>query len=157
MIIQLKPRHGPRHLHSKPLPLTESMKIVENQTIVLNIPNILCSDKICSTNIQVDYNNRVNATVNEVVVNAGNDKLCMYSGLAAVEKLGNDDYKETESFCDNHDSHNSSLLIILYWYSIYNTITVRLSITLPDISLCTLMFAALSMELAECMNSTWIM
>ena len=88
--------------------------------------------------IQTDYRHRVNATVNELVVTVVHDKLHMYSGLVALENMGNNDYKETESLCDNHDgtkdpsrsfySHNSTLLITIYWYGIYSTITVRLSI-----------------------------
>ena len=48
LVTQLTFRHGQKFIfYSNPLSLTESMKIIENQTIVLNLPNTMCSDKIC--------------------------------------------------------------------------------------------------------------
>ena len=98
------------------------------------------SDNICNIFIQTDIEHRVNATVKEVVVTPDvHDETCMYNGLVPVENLGVDDYKEIESLCDNHDktqdssksfySHNSTMQIILNWYSIYSTISVKLNIS----------------------------
>ena len=121
---------------SEPLPISESVTITENQTIALKLLSIKCSDITCGISIQADHAHRINATVNEVVVMSNiYDKTCIYSGLVAFEKLGHDDYREPQSFCDNHDSsksfysNNSTMHVMLYWYSIYSTITVRLNIT----------------------------
>ena len=80
----------------------------------------------------------MNVTVTEIIAVEGHDLNCLFSGLVAAEKL-KDDYRQTDTVCQNHDgtkdssrsfySYNSSLILVLYFYKPYSTINATVNIS----------------------------
>ena len=114
-----------------------------NSHISVSLPNAECNinNNLCTLNVFAKYGNQVNVSVVKLTYQGIASETCEYAGLVATQHLGAHDYKETIALCEAHDSnvsqnrnffsHNSSLMIVLYWYGHEDVIetTVSLSFT----------------------------
>ena len=105
----------------------------------VQLPNTICLDYVCVVHINTEMDFQINVTLNEIVSEGIYNPNCKYGGIVVGEYL---DYKyeESNAVCQKHNglieqsrsmySKNSSLVLILYWYNIYQNITVSLSLSL---------------------------
>ncbi len=124
-------------------PVSQSVKIYKNGNILIRIPNKNCFDAVCILNIESQSRNQINATVTKMTTsekapNSSVDLPCAFSGLVATE-IFPDDSRESATYCKSHDSsshpsrcfysHNSSLILLAYWFEPYSVINITLNIS----------------------------
>ena len=124
--------------YSVPLQFTENIIIDEKQEFLIKLPNTKCLDSYCSLSIDALFGYQVNLTVVQIITSGLCDTSCTYCGLVHGEKLV-DDYRQPNTLCDHQDgntspsrsyySYNFSLIIVLYWYESYSTITVSVKMS----------------------------
>ena len=123
--------------YTKTLLSLESVTISQEQLLSINLPNINCLDTVCTIAIHILDGYHVNVTINKLLRIGLYDETCLYGGLVASEQL-TDDYRQSSTVCENYHgtkqprsfySHKSSLILILYWYKMYNTFNITVDIS----------------------------
>ena len=123
--------------YTKALPSLKSVTISQEQILSVNLPNINCLETVCVISIHTSYGYHINVTINKLIGTGLYDQACLYGGLVASEQLI-DDYRQSRTECKNYHateqarsfySHKSSLVIILYWYKMYNTFNTTVDIS----------------------------
>ena len=91
----------------------------KSTNIKINIPNRNCLKNMCILYIDSKNGQNVNVTVIDVVSSARLVPSCTLAGFS-VGSITHGEYKEKFTICDSHErnsySHNSPLIIVLYWY-----------------------------------------
>ena len=124
-----------------------SSHLVNNNTIlvdvnhhnykVLQLPNTICLDYVCVFLVNTRTDLQINVTLNEIVSEGICNPTCKYGGIVVGEYLDNE-FQEYPAVCQKHNGHieqsrsmyskNSSLVLVLYWYSMYQNITASVSL-----------------------------
>ncbi len=122
---------------SKFLPFSQQAKAVQNLTFTVDLPNHKCFESFCTLFIDTENGFQINTTVTKIVHIRFTDPGCLLGGLVAGERLTHD-YRQTDTLCNCLDgtqnlvrsfySHNSSIILLLYWYNSYNKIFVTVRI-----------------------------
>ena len=103
-----------------------------------------CLETVCVISIHTSYGYHINVTINKLIRIGLYDEACLYGGLVASEQLI-DDYRQSGTECENYHgteqarsfySHKSSLVIILYWYKMYNTFNTTVDISGTSCDIC---------------------
>ena len=124
--------------YSKMQPLSKRLKIHQGKDFSISLPNKNCLRSACILLVNTEYGFQVNATLTKITSVGSYNPICTLSGVVGGEALKND-YRQTETVCENHDetknpsrsfySHNSSLILVLYWYKPYSVINVTVKIS----------------------------
>ncbi len=117
------------------LPIHQSNTTV-HKTRKTYFPNENCTSHLCVAGFTTDSDHQINLTVSNLTVQGNFFDVfpaCVLSGVIVGEYL-NKAYREYQTHCEAHDSgyiqrqrlysHNSSLMLLVYWYKNYNKIDV---------------------------------
>ena len=113
--------------------------ILVNKFISLNVSINLVSDKLLASNlysISVQRSKyQINGSIDKLSYHGTLDPRCSFGGLVIVEKLAGS-YQEGLKFCEksyginrNFYSHESSLILVFYWYQSYTEINITIHLT----------------------------
>ena len=130
---------GSLNYTSKNLNEDIAINLTYNTNKMLQLPNTVCLDHVCVVGVNTETGLEINVTLNKIVSEGIYNPTCKYGGIVAGEYLDNE-YKESTAVCEKHDgqfeesksiySKNSSLILVLYWYNMYQNIAVSLSLSL---------------------------
>ena len=105
---------------------------------MFQLPNTVCLTHVCVVRVNSETGPQINVTLNEIVSEGIYNPTCKYGGIVAGEYLDNN-YEESITICQKHHgqneqsksmySKNSSLVIVLYWYNIYQNIKASLTLS----------------------------
>ena len=112
------------------------VELTHDTQIPLQLPNTVCLDYVCVIHINTEINLHINVTFNKIVFESIYNPTCKYGGIVAAEFLDYE-YKESTTICSEQInqsrslySSKSSLVLILYWYKMYQKITASLTLSL---------------------------
>ena len=107
--------------------------------MTVQLPNTMCLDNLCVVDVNTKTDLQINVTLNKIVSDGIYNPICKYGGIVTEEYLDNK-YEESSTTCQNHSgqikqarsmySSTSSLVLILYWYSMYQNIMASLTLSL---------------------------
>ena len=115
------------------------VELTHHTPIPLQLPNTVCLGYICIIHINTKSDLQINVTFNKIVSEGIYNPTCKYGGIVAAEFLDNE-YKESTTICQNHSgqigqsrglySSNSSLVLVFYWYKMYQNFTTSITLSL---------------------------
>ena len=148
---------------SEQLTKFDNTHIYQNDNWVFNFPNKKCNKSLCISLLSADLPNQVNVTTMAVKYSKSHNSNCLYAGLTVGERVASI-YEEKPTICESNRgsneltfslySHNSSLIVIIYWFKPYSEINVSLVASLTKckpviINLCLLNLLCLTWKEIE--------
>ena len=113
--------------------------LTNHTNMTVQLPNTMCLDNLCVVDVNTETDLQINVTFNKIVSEGIYNPTCKYGGIVTEEYLNNE-YDENPTICQNHSgqikqarsmySSTSSLVLILYWYSMYQNIMASLTLSL---------------------------
>ncbi len=115
----------------------KTINVTTKEIVELGIPNEFCS-KPCVIKLRLEPGFQLNVTVNNMVYKGIDNAVCLYGGLVLLEKLTLEN-KQIASLCKTHNedvtrpknyySINSSVVIVLFWYKHYSSVSSSIQIS----------------------------
>ena len=122
---------------SQKIPVYSQIYIRHNNKSIFHYPNEKCNKNFCISSFHAEKGNQINITIISVKSEISTQNYnCLYSGLYAGEELVSQ-FIEARIVPGNNDSqaisfysHNSSMILFLYWYSGISKIDASVMISL---------------------------
>ena len=154
LVLLLESREGSFKYFPKHLSVFNNISINQTGNSVLNFPNKKCMEGLCISLANADVGFQLNVTAITVKSKMPRNVNCLYAGIVTGERLSSEN-REARTICECDEgqaksfyTYKSSLIIVVYWYSIYSRINSSVMISqtkckLVIIDLCFLGFLIL--------------